>query len=47
MISGLGVHDAGCSGLMEQDTFMRDNIVNHKSVNYDAKTQLQAVPERV
>ena len=36
-----------CSGLMEQDTFMRDNIVNHKGVNYDAKTQLQAVPERV
>jgi len=26
---------------------MRDNIVNHKGVNYDAKTQLQAVPERV
>ena len=26
---------------MEQDTFMRDNIVNHKGVNYDAKTQLQ------
>jgi hypothetical protein len=37
----------GCSGLMEQDTFMRDNIVNHKGVSYDAKTQLQAVPERV
>ena len=36
-----------CSGLMEQDTFMRDNIVNHKGVSYDAKTQLQAVPERV
>jgi hypothetical protein len=34
---------AWCSGLMEQDTFMRDNIVNHKGVNYDAKTQLQAV----
>jgi hypothetical protein len=26
---------------------MRDNIVNHKGVSYDAKTQLQAVPERV
>jgi len=26
---------------------MRDNIVNHKGVNYDAKTQLQAVPEIV
>ena len=38
---------AYCSGLMERDTFMRDNIVNHKGVNYDAKTQLQAVPERV
>jgi cytochrome c1 len=36
-----------CSGLMEQDTFMRDNIVNHEGVSYDAKTQLQAVPERV
>jgi hypothetical protein len=36
-----------CSGLMEQDTFMRDNIVNHKCVSYDAKAQLQAVPERV
>ena len=37
----------GCSGLMEPDTFMRDNIVNHRGVNNDAKTQLQAVPEGV
>jgi hypothetical protein len=36
---------AGCSGLMEQDTFMRDHIVNHKGVNHHAKKQLQAVPE--
>jgi len=37
----------GCSGLMEPDTFMRDNIVNHRGVIYDAKAQLQAVSERV
>ena len=36
-----------CSGLMEPDTFMRDNIVNHRGVNNDAETQLQAVPEGV
>jgi hypothetical protein len=36
-----------CSGLMEPDTFMRDNIVNHRGVIYDAKAQLQAVSERV
>jgi hypothetical protein len=30
-----------CSGLMEQDTLMKDNMVNHKGVSYDAKTQLQ------
>jgi hypothetical protein len=27
-----------CSGLMEPDTYMRDNIVNHRGVSYDAKT---------
>jgi len=32
---------------MEPDTFMRDNIVNYRGVNNDAKTQLQAVPEGV
>ena len=36
-----------CSGLMEPDTFMRENTVNHRGVNYDPKTQLQTVPERV
>ena len=36
-----------CSGLMEPDTFMRDNIVNHRGVNNDAKTQLQAIPEGI
>jgi hypothetical protein len=36
-----------CSGLMESDIFMRDNIVNHRGVIYDAKAQLQAVSERV
>jgi len=36
-----------CSGLMEPDSFMRDNIVNHRGVIYDAKTELQAVSERV
>jgi hypothetical protein len=36
-----------CSGLMEQYTFMRDNMVNHKSASHEAKTQLQAVPKRV
>ena len=36
-----------CFGLMEQDAFMRDKMVNHKGVSYDAKTQLQAVSERV
>jgi hypothetical protein len=33
--------------LVEQDTFSRDNIVNHNGVNDDANTPLQAVPERV
>jgi PAS domain S-box-containing protein len=37
----------GCSGLMEPDTFMRDNIVNHRGVNNDPKTQLQAVPQGI
>jgi hypothetical protein len=37
----------GCCGLIELDTSMRDNIVNHGGVNYDAKTQLLAVPKRV
>jgi hypothetical protein len=36
-----------CSGLMEPDTFMRDNIVNHRGVNNDPKTQLQAVPQGI
>jgi hypothetical protein len=36
-----------CSGLMELDTFMRDNIVNHRGVNNDPKTQLQAVPQGI
>jgi hypothetical protein len=26
-----------CSGLMEQDTFMRDNIVNHKGLGFDSE----------
>jgi hypothetical protein len=38
---------ANFPGLMEQDTFKRDNIVNHRGVNYGAKAQLQAVPKRV
>ena len=32
---------------MEPDTFMKENTVNHRGVNYDPKTQLQTVPERV
>ncbi len=36
-----------CSGLMEPDTCMRDNIVNHRGVNNDAKTKLQAIPEGI
>ena len=37
----------GCSGLMEPDTFMRDNIVNHRGVTNDPKTQLQAVAQGI
>ena len=36
-----------CSSPMEPDTFMRDNIINHRGVNYVAKTKLQALPESV
>jgi len=32
---------------MEPDAFIRDNIVNHRGVNNDVKTQLQAVPEGI
>jgi hypothetical protein len=32
---------------MEPDTFMRDNIINHRGVTYGATTKLQALPESV
>jgi aspartate-semialdehyde dehydrogenase len=44
---GMAKLKVGCSGLMEPDTFMRDNIVNHRGVNNDPKTQLQAVPQGI
>jgi hypothetical protein len=39
--------EAICSGLMEPDFFMRDNIVNYRGVNNDPKTQFQAVPKGI
>ena len=35
-----------CSGLMEPDTFMRDNIVNHRGVNNDEKNAVTSNTRR-